>query len=967
MRRHAPRGQGGFALVTVLAVILVTSLLIGALFGLMLSTIRLNQAQERASREGRAADAAVETAINELREGTCDPTSQPFIEDLRFDQQTGATGDDVEVDVTCGSVAGGESLNDQVRIVGGDGYRGALAPGWTQDCASSAAAGCMPWAAAVGSVPSGLASSRVSVVHSGPEPLDFSSGVTVRTGAAALRNPTSGAPAIEVGGQYNQGSPGLVGSSTTDCGMLAGSPGDGAGEVVDLDDEPRCGVPEAAAVDAQPTGNSPGLVPSAAVPVVPTTCGPGPVVTFTEGTYSAAQTEQVSKLTDGSIVACRNKTFHFLPGIYLFLGPQLRFGDATSYYVIGAAEPTWGAGGVQGVPALVADVEARLCSPETSGASLVVAGWTRLIHTAGRVAMCPAWPTGSTDPADAHPALYQQTVVPTGVQVTSIIRAPAVTNTAGITIPFRCRTIGVYPGTADYPNGLGGVCRPQRTYELRLASDGQAPITSMRVMLTGSESNETPNNLITNRQTRLRLFTSGTVPICQTDFVTGMPNGGMTSSFDLKAMPGTCSTTAINQSQLNGARLFVDHRMDLGLVSIVQTFDVTRAEVEINAVAGLPSEATSSDWTNPSAVTEVGGASATPVMPSGCTDFVCQVADPGRAITPSTPFVHEMQLSGFTFPGLLNSSDPDVDPSLRTLRAVVRVRPSSLSLPSSWTAAFGNLISAQNFLTPGTVRLELRSPAGGRCIVQGRGINSDQEIAFDLLSADLADPTATDCNTFIFENASDLDDVTMRLRFELPCVPDYNLDPNGRLYCLRQLFENPSTSPALPVWQIRPPDIDSVQLTTVTDTYSRAETSTVTVNATGGASSSSFNVFGRTWMPLADLDINWNGPSTAQPLFANDLVLHGLGSRMAAGAAMGTVCCDPPETRTVELVAVIDGVERLVVRAEYTDVRDVGGVPVYEPGFAVDVLRWLTCGPAGCAAALSASDEAPEPPEPPGP
>jgi hypothetical protein len=82
---------------------------------------------------------------------------------------------------------------------------------------------------------------------------------------------------------------------------------------------------------------------------------------------------------------------------------------------------------------------------------------------------------------------------------------------------------------------------------------------------------------------------------------------------------------------------------------------------------------------------------------------------------------------------------------------------------------------------------------------------------------------------------------------------------------------------------------------------------------------------------------------------------------------MGTVCCDPPETRTVELVAVIDGTERLVVRAEYTDVRDVGGVPVYEPGFAVDVLRWLTCGPEGCAAALSASDEAPEPPEPPGP
>jgi type II secretory pathway pseudopilin PulG len=943
-----PADQGGFALLTVLVVVAVTILLIGALFGLMLTTMRVTAAQERTAREARAADAAVETAINDLRDGECDPTAQPLLDGLVFDQQTGGTGDDVTVDVTCSSVAGGDSVTDQVRFVGGQGYRGALSTAWTQDCAVNATAGCMPWSAAVGSVPTGLESSRVSLVHSGPEPLRFSSGVTVRTGAAALRNPTDGNPAIEVGGQYNQGSRGLLGSSPTDCGVLSGSPGAGTGRISDLDDAPACGVPEAAGVDAQPTGNTAGLVASATVPTVPTTCGAGPVVAFVPGTYDAAATEAVSDLTDGSLAACRNKTFHFTPGVYSFLGTQLRFGDAGSYYVFGAASG-WAAGGVQGAAGLVADPESTLCAPGSSGTSLVLAGWTRLTHTAGRVAICPAWPAGVTRAADAHPALYQQTIVPTGVQVTNINRTPVAN---GITLPFRCRIGFFYPTTTDYPSA-SGPCRPLRTYELRLATDGQAPVNSLRVMLTGTENVLTPNNLITNRQTRFRLAPASGGPICQTDFVAGMPNGGLTSSFDLKRMPGSCSTTAINQSQLNGARLFVDHRMDLGLITINQTFDVSRAEVEVNAVSGLPGSATSGDWVDVDNVTAVDNAAARPLMP--CADFICQVLDPGRTRTPATPFVHEMTLDDFDFPGLLNSSNPGVDPSLTTLRAVVRVRPSALTLPSSWTATFGNFISTQNFLTPGTVRLELRSPSGGRCIVQGQGINSDQEIAFDLLDVNLEDPSASNCNSFVFANASDLDQVTLSLRFELPCVP--NWFHNVPWECQRSsLFYNPADTS--PIWQFRPPDIESVKLTTVTDTYSRSETSTVTVDATGGATSSSFNVFGRSWLPLADLDLNWNGAATAQPLFANDLVLHGMGSRMDADAQMGIVCCDPPDQRTVELVAVIDGVERLTARVEYSDVRDVGGgVFVYEPGFAVNVLRWLTCDQAGCAQVLAASDQ----------
>lgn len=957
--RRLQTDQGGFALVLVLAVIAVTTLLIAALFGLMATTMRVSQAREQTAREDRAADAAIETAINTMRTEPCDPLAQPFFDDLPFDQQTADGGDDVTVDVTCSSVTGGDSATDQVRIVGGDGYKGALRTGWTVDCAVNAVTGCMPWSAAVGSVPSGLAASSTSLVHSGPEALRFSSGVTVRAGAAALRNPTTGTPAVEVGGQYNQGDMGILGSSPTDCGMLDGDPGAGAGEITDIDDSPGCGVAAAAGVDAQPTGNTAGLVASATVPVVPGTCPAGAVVTFAPGTYSAAATAAVSRLTDGTVPACRNKTFHFTPGIYSFQGTELRFGDAGSSYVFGAPAG-WAAAGVQGVPGLLADAEAELCDPATSGTSLVLAGWTKLTHTAGRVAICPNRPAGvdvGGAPLEPHPAIYQQTAVPTGVTVTSINRTPA---RNGITTPFSCRVntpFGFdYPVNSDYPSGISGVCRPRRTYDLWLSTDGQAPVSSLRVMLTGSENVDTPNNLITRRQTRFRVFNSAGTLLCQTDFATGMPNGFLTSAFDLKTMAGTCSTVALTQSQLNGGRIAVDHQMDLGLANVVQSIDITKAEVELNAVSGRvePTGVTSSDWTSAQNVALADSDTASPQMP--CADFVCSVPDPGRTITPATPFVHEMELDGFSFPGLLNSSNPEVDPSLRTLRAIVKVQPSSLTLPSSWTSTFGTFISTQNFLTPGTVRLELRSPSGGRCIVQGEGVNSDQEIAFDLLDPNLDDPTASGCNTFIYENASDLEDVTLSVRFELPCVPDWLHGMPDQ--CLRSNFLY-VPGDTTPIWQIRPPDIENIQLTTVTDTYSRAETSTVTVNATGGATSSSFNVYGRSWMPLADLDINWNGPATTQPLFANDLVVHGMGSRMASGAEMGTVCCDPPETRTVELVAVIDGVERLTARVEYSDVHDVGGVPVYEPGFAVDVLRWLACGGEGCAAVLAETDEQP--------
>ncbi len=218
-----------------LAVIAFTSVVIGALFGLLYTTMRITEAQERSAREGRAADGAIESAINQMRDAPCDPTT-PYLTDQLFDQQTAGSGDDVAVDVDCapaGSATG--SSIDQVRIVGTDGYQGALR--WTEDCASNAL-GCMPWSVA-SSLQGAAAGSNTALVHSGPEPLDFSSGVTVRTGSVGLRSDAGGTPAITVGGQYAQGDPGL-GAPAGECGLLSGTPGNGAGTIADLDDSPAC-------------------------------------------------------------------------------------------------------------------------------------------------------------------------------------------------------------------------------------------------------------------------------------------------------------------------------------------------------------------------------------------------------------------------------------------------------------------------------------------------------------------------------------------------------------------------------------------------------------------------------------------------------------------------------------------------------------------------------------------------------
>ena len=949
-----PRQQEhGFALISVLAAIAFTSLIIGALLGLVLTTMRVTAAQERGARELRAADGAIETAVNRLRSEQC-ATTTPFVDDLVFDQDTTTGDDDVVVDVGCTDVVTPGSDTDQVRLVGLDGYQGDVR--FTEDCAAApAAVGCFPWVAAWGSVPSGLVASRATLLHSGPEPLRFTTGVRVKTGAIALRSAAGDSPAIDVGGTYLQGSRGLLAPPTgaPACGALEGTGNGGPAKVRDVDGIPECEVQIARLTDGEPTEAQSGLVPSTEPFTIPTCTASDPVVNFTRGTYGVAQTAQVSALLDGSRAACRGKTFWFEPGVYKFSGTNLTFDDPTAYYVFGAPG-TWNPTlGVSADPASAGVPDPPLCDRQVSGTSLVISSQTELRHRSGRLAICPVIRPGSTE---SDTAIYQETSKPTAVTVTTPL---PLSRTFSCRLPYFNLLGHRYPTHWDIDNEYDGACRPIRNYTVATTTEGIAPLSSLRVMITGSEDQlYTPNNLLSKRSTRITVVSSTGSQICQTAFVRGVPNGGLTSSFDLLTMPGgssACAGRLTNQSQLQGATLRIEHRMELAwsvlLPNITQRLDITKVEIEVNPATGTPATATTpGQWNQVADAASPDAAAASPVMP--CSTLVCSVADPGRQISPGDRgdrFTHEMTLSDFSFSGLPDFSASGLDPSVMTLRALVRVVPSAASMPPGWET----FLQPDNFIPEMYTYLELRTPEGARCVTQGSGMNSDQEIAFDLLDINLLDRGPVGCTDFLVEQASQLDDVEVTLRFELPCVRDWLHDVPWE--CYRSLFYDPDDT--APVWRVRPPDVSSVRLTMVTDSYAGPPaTSNLTIDATPGARGSSVNVHGRVWMPLSDIDVHWAGDATTAPLFGDDLVLHGLGSRTTLPAGrpfeMGVVCCSPPETRTVDLVASVDGQSRLRATVRLTDVVvDAFGNRVPSLGHRVEVQDWELCR-TGCATVM---------------
>ncbi len=242
---RARRSDGGFALISVLGVILVATLIVGALLGLTFTSTKFSGQQIRRDVETRAADSALEAAVNVLRrEGTgigqlgqADCRLFPDGNDNTPTIRIPGT-ETTDVRVACTPLPSVSPLVappdtdsiEQVRLLGtdyGGAARGTLNPAlfdW---------AGALPGlTTAQRDTVSADAANSSSLVHSGPSPLPFTSPVKVRSGAAGVVSDAAtglNGPAFTVGADFRQGETGplyAAAAPATDplsdpCGVLS--------------------------------------------------------------------------------------------------------------------------------------------------------------------------------------------------------------------------------------------------------------------------------------------------------------------------------------------------------------------------------------------------------------------------------------------------------------------------------------------------------------------------------------------------------------------------------------------------------------------------------------------------------------------------------------------------------------------------------------------------------------------------
>lgn len=630
--------QRGLSLISVLLVMLVMSLTVTGMVGLLLVTLKVGQAQELAMRERLALDGAIEAATNQLRYNPGAVFADPCgamapVQPVTQQEFLGADGQPLRVDVECSDgEADAGATGDRVQLVGTGGFQGSGDFDWRSWTSQ--------WTAAAGAVPT--LTPQPNLVHLGREPLRFNSGVTVRNGAAVLRDVATASPAVITTGEYTQSALGPFGAAGPNaCGLLAGVGGvnnSGAGRISDVSGVPSCGDASALAINASPTGAFAGFATDGEFsaqqapldpPVNNWQCTEGSdttpeVVNVYPGRYTQAQVNKLNQVlnprvaspgtarTTFPVAQCYRRTFYFHPGVYYFDADYLDFNNKSAYYVMGEPlgwnpVPTQEADGVtrHGVVQTrtrpnVADrvflnPDAPLCNPERSGVSFVLAPRTEIRHRAGRLAMCPAFDSTGR----AYPAISQETSVRSGVTVTP--RAGALDSRIyrSCTRP----TVDTYEFVSF--NGAAR-CAHTRAYLADVAAGGNSPLTSAAVKITGYQQGDWgqpggdgggPHNVIEARQTQIEVLSPTTSVVCSTGWLSGMPTGlsgsPMTASFELLSTSGVgvnaadrCATKLTSSSQLAQAVLRIRHRL---IWSTTQ--DETTALLAANALrfaAGQP-------------------------------------------------------------------------------------------------------------------------------------------------------------------------------------------------------------------------------------------------------------------------------------------------------------------------------------------------------------------------------------------
>jgi hypothetical protein len=432
-----------------------------------------------------------------------------------------------------------------------------------------------------------------------------------------------------------------------------------------------------------------------------------------------------------------------------------------------------------------------------------------------------------------------------------------------------------------------------------------------------------------------------------------------------------------------------------------QTYTVTRFDLVTNGVStqlGDPSNGTPNPpflrgFDDPGAVK--GAGLATPQMPANaritatqglqtdafeCQSFLlCPVLVPPDAVPlrPTRPFVHQINLGDASVEVPDEYRNAGVDPNLSSLRLRLRlvpdhcpVEPGSkcrLLAPIELGGIFGSIdpndyLRQSYFGTEVKVRVAMTTYQGTRCVEANNLFGSTSEVMVDLMKGPFVDGPGCDSAAVTVDSLEDLrltstpagdgeNEVGLSVQLQLPCLKDYVANASWR--CVSWV-DQPTGRTV--VFQIRPPSIDDVSLFVSSDTITAAPLSSrVTINARTpgpGVSTSSFNVYGKVWMPRSNLDVLWNGDVTeGVPLVQDELLVGSLGSVIssppirqssAVAANRYLVCCTAAvaESRDVKLVATAPSGRKLFAQVHFDDLDDEGESFA---GYRVEIRNWQTC------------------------
>lgn len=948
IRRDAPRrGESGYALMLVLALITLTGVVIASLLGMSMTTARAVSSLDRAAAERRAADGALSSALSQMQAnpstaGTTDPCAHgalPAAGTVTFDQGDAQPADDVSVHVTCASepaldtgAIAATRAGGIVSVVGQTPYAGGVA--WSTDCnAGNPGPGCFPWRLTTGVIPwmangSQLPALGPTLVHSGPQPLRIAADVQVARSAAAVRNPANPADApaaVQVGGQYSQGLTGpFSAQGGGPCGLLGrthvwGAPG---ARVLDADTDPTCGDPATRLLDPDPVGATPPFPVSGTRPVVPACTAGAKVITFTPGTYDSTATAALNDLLDGT--ACTDRTFWFQPGTYSFDVDdpsaasadrhRLVIDDPTARVVLGAPK-----GWSTTTGASAADFPSA-CDSAVPGVSVSLTGRTAIAQRRGRVSICPATSPGGT----AYPAVVQTSSAPTNLRPVAV-SSTDITPSQNLLSPA---SDGVEATSGTFVcSGTGPTCTTAaQSFTTTWRNDGIAPLTSLRFYMAGSEENGNVGTSWRHVDFAVRLKGAST-PACTASF-TGLPGGREHPiAYDLldAAHAPSCRSALTSESQLDGATITTSISFDftcLGVLGCPYVNTLRLTDVSMRANAWIGNAATSSarvlggqpDWLNAATVATGTGTNAE-------ISYDTTTSPPrGQPCTPTT--------RGLGYCQARRGNDPAVDRSYRLQLDDITTAAGATALAGTNRLSTLDVLVTQNaileggFYDEGTTTFTLSQGSRSCSAAFPTFVTTSQDTAYDMFRS-------TDCQAR-FPDAASIAGSSLTMDVRFACTPE------------KTLLNSPCQ-----VWMH--PTVKKVQLSATTDTYrGTPPNAVITTDADNG---SSFASTGAVIVPGTDLDVHWKGAvSQSQPLISDELVVHGLGSDMTPAAQMGTLCCSPavPAVRAVRIEARIDGRLRGFATALISDVDPVTGV--LSPGRGVEVREWDLCVDGACAA-----------------